>query len=149
MSCDTTQLLILSFCGPHAKPYGVRELSKHYCLLVEPKLFHGKFAIRRIPFACIACTTMLEKLRYYGVNPNKQPHYQSVVDCTYWPVLGSFTNWKIIQFTNKTTPIEDFDEVHKVVLYGISVNMTSLVQLGKSADINITDPNTMGCYVIK
>ena len=63
ISCDTTQLLILSFCVPHAKLYGVRELSKHYCLLVEPKLFHGKFAIRRIPFACIACTTMLEKLR--------------------------------------------------------------------------------------
>ena len=63
-------------------------------------------------------------------------------------MLGSFNNWNIIQFTNKTTPIEDFDEVHKVVLDGISENMTFLAQLGKSADINVTDQNIMGYYVI-
>ena len=92
---------------------------------------------------------MLENTWSYKVEPNKQPRYQPVVDCTYYPVLVSFNNWNIIQFTNKTTPIEDFDAEHKVVLYGISENTASLVQFGKYGDINAEDPTTMGYYVIK
>ena len=72
---------------------------------------------------------MLDKPKSYKVNPNKHPHCKPVVDYTYWHVLGSFDNWNIIQFTNKTTSIEDFDAVHKVVIDGISENMASLVQL--------------------
>ena len=41
-------------------------------------------------------------------------------------MLGYFNNWNIIQFFNKSTTYEDFDEVHKVVLDGISENMSSL-----------------------
>ena len=54
--------------------------------------------------------------------------YQPVTDCTYWPVLGSYNNWNIIHLTPKSTPFEEFDEIHQVVLYGISDNMASLVQ---------------------
>ena len=63
-------------------------------------------------------------------------------------MLGFFDNWNIIQFTNKTTPIEDFDAVHKIVLDVISDNMEYLVQLGKYGAINASDPTTMGYYVI-
>ena len=42
-------------------------------------------------------------------------------------MLGSFNNWNIVQSTNKTTPSEDFDELYKAVLGGISENMPSLV----------------------
>ena len=58
-------------------------------------------------------------------------------------MLGSFNNWKIIQFNTKTTSGEDFDAVHKVVLYGTSENISSLVQFFEA------DTTTMGYYVRK
>ena len=64
-------------------------------------------------------------------------------------MLGFFNDWKIIQFTNKTTTNEDFDAVHKVVLDGISDNMSALFQNGRYDTINNTDPTTMGSYVVK
>ena len=64
-------------------------------------------------------------------------------------MLGSLNNWNIIQFTNKIKSSEEFDELHKVVLDGISENTASLVQFGKYGDINAEDPTTMGYYVIK
>ena len=70
---------------------------------------------------------MLDKSYYYGVNPNKQPRYQPVVDCKYWNVLGYFNNWNIIKFSNKSTSSEEFDAVHTVVLDDISDNMASIV----------------------
>ena len=39
-------------------------------------------------------------------------------------------NWNIIELTPKSTPLEEFDEIHKVVLDRISENMASLVQSG-------------------
>ena len=63
-------------------------------------------------------------------------------------MLGSFNNWDIIQFTNKTTSSEYFDAVHKVLFYGISDNMASLLQLSKYGDINAEDTTTMVYYVI-
>ena len=38
-------------------------------------------------------------------------------------MLVTFNNCNIIQFTNKITPSEDFDDIHKVVLDGISENI--------------------------
>ena len=102
-------------------------LSKHYHLRLDPKLGHGKCAIKLIPCARIARKTMLDNTWSYNVEPNNHPCYQTVVDYTYWPMLGSFNNWDIIQFTNKTTPIEEFYAVHKVAIYGMSENMASLV----------------------
>ena len=46
---------------------------------------------------------MLERLWVIGSDPTRQPRYQPVEDCKYWPVLVSFNNWNSIQFTNKTT----------------------------------------------
>ena len=92
MLCTTTQFPSLSFCVPHEKPHGVIGLSKIYHLQLDPKSVYGKCAIRIIPCSCIACTTMLDKLWAYVVDPNKQPSYQPVVDCTYCPVLDSFNN---------------------------------------------------------
>ena len=63
----------------------------------------------------------------YGVDPIKQPRYQPVVDCKYCNVLGSLNNLNVIQFTDRKTLSEDFDEVHKVMHYIISDNMAFLV----------------------
>ena len=83
MSCATTQFPKFSFCGPHAKPHGVRGINKNYNLRLDPKLDHVKCAIQQIPCSFIACTTMLDKPWPYKVDPNKNPCYQHVVDCTY------------------------------------------------------------------
>ena len=78
---------------------------------------------------------MLDKPWAYGIDPNKNLLYQPVAEFTYWPVLGPFNNWDTIQFTNKTTPSEFFDEVHKVVLDDISSNISYLLQLVKYGTI--------------
>ena len=61
ISCATTHLPALSFCGLHAKPNGVIGLSKHDHLRLDPKLGHGKCSIKLVLCAFIAFTTMLDK----------------------------------------------------------------------------------------
>ena len=64
-------------------------------------------------------------------------------------MLVSLNNWNIIKFTNKTTTNEDFYEVHKFLLDGISDNMSALVHNGKYGVINTADPTKMGYYFVK
>ena len=52
----------------------------------------------------------------WHISHTGKPHYQIFVDCTYWPMLGNFKNWNIINFTNKTAQKEDFDDINKFVL---------------------------------
>ena len=114
--CDTNQLPALPFCGLHPKPHGARGLSKHYHLRFDTKLVHGICEIIRISCACVGCTPMLDKPWIYGIPSKKQARYQPVTNCTYWPVMGSYKNWNIIERTPKPIPFEEFDEIHKVVL---------------------------------
>ena len=74
---------------------------------------------------------MLDKHWYPGVSHMEQPLYKPILDCIYWPVLGSFKNWNIIIFTNKIGFSEDFSYIHNIVLGGISDNMASLLQTEK------------------
>ena len=89
----------------------------------------GVCEIRRIPCACVACTSMLDKPWISGIPSEKWERYQQVFKCTYWPVLGAFNNWNIIELSLKSTSAETFDEIHQVVLDGISDNMASLVDV--------------------
>ena len=77
---------------------------------------------------CIDCTNMLNKPWVIGSEPARKPRYKPVEYCTYWPLLGSFNNWKIIQFTNKATEKKDIDAVKIIVFNGISDNMSALSQ---------------------
>ena len=85
----------------------------------------------------------------FWYNIKTKAHYQPFIDCTYWPVLGSYENWDIIHITLKSIPFEAFDEIHQDVLDGISDIMDSLVQSGKYGFINTADTTTNGLYVIK
>ena len=80
---------------------------------------------------------------------HKKPCCQPVTDCIYCPVLVSYNNWNIIHLTSKSTPFEDFDEIHQIVLDDISDYMASLVQSGKYGVNNIDDTTTNGSYVIE
>ena len=66
----------------------------------------------------------------------------------YWPVLGSFNNCNIILLSPKSTSSDTFDEIHQVVIDGISDNTASLVESGTYEAINTTDTSTNGFYVI-
>ena len=92
---------------------------------------------------------MLDKPWIYGITSNKKACFQIVINCTYWPVLGSYNNCNIIDLTPKSTPFEEFYEIHKVVIDGISENMASLVQSGMYGTINIDDTTTNRFYFIQ
>ena len=146
--CNTNQFPAWTFCGPYYKPHGARGLSKHYHFRFDPKLGNGICAICRIPCSCVACTSMLDKPWIFGIPPYEQERYKPVTKCTYWPVLGYFKYWNIILLSQKSTPSDTFDEIHQVVIDGISDNMTLLVESGKYGSINTTDTKTNGFYVI-
>ena len=57
----TNQFPELKFLGPHNKPHGVRGLGKNYYKCFDPKLGHGRYAIRPIPCACTSCTSILDQ----------------------------------------------------------------------------------------
>ena len=44
--------------------------------------------------------------------------------------MGSYNNWNIINLTPKSIPFAAFDEIHQVVIDGISDNIASLIQSG-------------------
>ena len=67
MYCDTNQFPELPFCGSHPKPHGARGLGKNYHLMFDPKLGRRICAIRRIPCACVGCTSMIDKPWIYGI----------------------------------------------------------------------------------
>ena len=78
MYCNKNQFPALSFCGPHSKPHVARVLGKHYHLRFDPKLGMGVCEIFRIPCACVACTSMLDKLWVAGISSDKQERYKPV-----------------------------------------------------------------------
>ena len=137
--CDTNHLPELPCCGPHTKPHGARGLSNHYHLSFDTKLGHGIFEIRRIPCDCVGCTSMLDKPWIYGIPSKKQARYQRATICNYWPVMGSYNNWNIIELTPKSTSFDEFDEIYKDIIDGISENTDSLVQSVMYGAINTYD----------
>ena len=71
ISCATTQLPELSFYVPFANTHGVRGLSKHYHLQLDPNLVYVKCAIRKVTCAFLSCKTMLDNPWAYKVDPKK------------------------------------------------------------------------------
>ena len=90
---------------------------------------------------------MLENIGYMVFHQTNKS-YKPFTKCTYWPVLGYLNNRNIIKLSPKSTSSDTFDEIHQVVLDGISDNMASLVDSGKYGSINTTDTPTNGFYVI-
>ena len=109
---------------PHSKPHGAMGLGKHYNFRFDPKLGNGVYAIIHISCSCVVCTSILDKTWISGIPSDEQERYKTVTKCTYWPVLGSFNNWNIIELSQKSIPSDSFDEIHQVVLDVINDNMT-------------------------
>ena len=101
----------------------------------DTKLGHGTCEIRQITRGCTQCTSMFDKPWYTGVPPHQQQRYQSIIDFTHSPVLGSFNNWNIVQLSHKQTSSKDIDKGNQVVIDGTNDNMAVLVQTVKYDDI--------------
>ena len=119
MYCDNNQLPTLLFCASHPNPNGARGLGKHYHLRFDPSLGHGICAICRIIFACVACTSMIDKPWISGIQSIKLVHYQPIINFNYWQVLAPYNDW---------------DTIHLSVMYGA---------------INIDDKTSNGLYIIQ
>ena len=76
--CNKNQSPELLFSVPNFKPYGSRGLSKHHHLRFYPKLGMGVCAIHRTPYACVACTSMLDKPWILRISSDKQERYKTV-----------------------------------------------------------------------
>ena len=117
-------------------------MGNHYHLRFYPKLAMGECVIHRIPCACVACKSILDKPWIYGIPSDEKDRYKPVTKCTYWPLLGYFNNWNIIQLSSNSTSSDALDEIHQVVLGGISDNLASFFESGKYGAINTTDTST-------
>ena len=73
---------------------------------------------------------MLDRTWSYGVTHTVQPQHQPIVDLIYWPVLVTYNKWNIINFKNKYTYIEYFDDIFRFFLEGIIEYMVSIVKIG-------------------
>ena len=80
---DTNQFPALTFCVPYQKTHDASGLSKNYYLHLDQKLGHGICEICCIPYACVACTSMLDQHWISGIPSNKKAQNQPVTDCTY------------------------------------------------------------------
>ena len=54
--------------------------------------------------------------------PRDHPRYFSVTKCKYYPILGKYNYWLIINFTDKVTNEEDYEWVQKFVSDGYEKN---------------------------
>ena len=80
--CDTNQFPEIKFLGPNNKPHGVCGLGNHYHMIFYPKIGHGIYAIRRIPYVYNLRTSIIDQL-WIPVFPSQQQYiYQSVKYCT-------------------------------------------------------------------
>ena len=68
---------------------------------------------------------MLGRTWVNGLPPHQQPFYQSVIDFTYWPLIGSFTNWNILKSSQKATTSATFEEIHHIEYIQSSKNIVA------------------------
>ena len=89
----------LKFANNKQKIRGSSSVLSHYHYRFDPRLGHGKCAMRRIPCLCEQCCEMLDKKWIPRVQAENQPCYSPVTNCKYHKILGDYNNWIIMSFT--------------------------------------------------
>ena len=112
MYCTTKQFPELKFLGPYTKPHGLRGLGNHYHMRFVTKLGHGTYEIRCMPCYCSFSAYIIDQPWIPGFLSQQQQRYQPIKYFTYWPILGSFKNWRIIKSSHKATSSEEIDKIH-------------------------------------
>ena len=96
----------------------------------DTNLGNGTYTLCRIPCAFTFSTYSLGQPWIPSLTEQKQPRYQHIKYCTYWPVLCYFNNWNIIKLSHKETSGVELDKIYQAVLDGIIENTVALVQYG-------------------
>ena len=71
----------LSIANGRNEVYGSGTVLSHYHYRFDPRIGHGKFAMRRIPCLCKHCLDTLDKEWIPGVCPKDQPCYAPILNC--------------------------------------------------------------------
>ena len=133
-----------------SKIRGSGTVQSHYHYRLDPDLGEGKCAMRRIPCACMACQLQLDKPWIPGVTPENQERYAPVKDCVYYPILDKYNDWIIMPFVKeRKTPVEEFQEIHKIVLDDIATNMGKLVKDNNFGVVNANDFLADDFYIVR
>ena len=96
--------------------------SNHSHLRFDPKVGNGVCAIIHIPCACVSCTSIPDKPRISSI-PLKTI---TLSTCHQLHLLASPRFIQQLEhhtMSHKSTPYDAYDEIHQVVLDGISDNM--------------------------
>ena len=108
---------------------GRNTISLHYNYRADPELGKCVCAIFRIPCACPACVAQLDKYWLPNCDPSSQPRYAHAENCYYKKILEHCNYWIIMKFLDNKTPQVDFDNIHELIIAGISPNKAELVQV--------------------
>ena len=83
MSCATTQFQVLSFYGTHAKYHGVKGLSKHYNLQLDPKCFLTQIHVTNLLLTAHTGLCKASPITVKSLNsPIKQHQLKNLIQCT-------------------------------------------------------------------
>ena len=90
-------------------PYhGVNIILTHYHIRCDPYLGIGRFKIKIIPCACIYCRNSMGIPWYKYLVPKCQPRHYAVKKYKYYPILGKYKDWVIIDFIEKGKYEEEY-----------------------------------------
>ena len=90
----------------------------------------------------------LDKQRVPCTLDEYHPIYACVNFLVYAPILGSLNDWKIFTFGNLSTSEDVFDDIHKVILDGISSHTLSVVTHGYIGYNYNDDTKEYGDYIV-
>ena len=90
-----------------------------------------------------------DKVWIAKVNDKDQPRYAHVPNCKYNAIFGSYNDWIIMTFVNKKTPDNEYDNVHRLVMSGLTKNMSSKIIVGNIGVVATNDTNTEGYFLVQ
>lgn len=130
--------------GPHNGIMG------HYNIRADPDLPHWCVVVRRIPCACTGCRAQLKQQWDSKLPFQEQPRYKASTDCQMYKIFEGLNDWKLIRLVDtKDSDIDLNDEVHELVLEGITERLATRVEAGGYGAVSTDDPEADGYYVLQ
>jgi len=121
----------------------------HYNIRTDPKLPHCCVVVRRIPCACIGCRAQLKKEWDSTLPFAEQPRYKTSTDCQMYEIFEGHNDWKLICLVDTKDSVIDLnDEVHELILQGITERLATRVEAGGYGAVSTDDPEADGYYVL-
>ena len=118
---------------------GINTIILHFHYRVDPELGKGFCVIHRITCACPCCVDQLDKYWLPTIYPSSQPRYAHVDFSEYIKILEHYNDWIIVNFLEKKTPQVDFENIHALIISGMSTNKAETFQVNGYGAISAND----------